>query len=44
MSDDRFRAAVAAGVIGAEEAHSDLLHSIVQVARAIFGAKGSSIW
>jgi GAF domain-containing protein len=44
MSDDRFRAAVAAGVIGAEEAHRDLLHSIVQVARAIFSAKGSSIW
>jgi len=44
MSEDRFRAAVAAGVSGSEQAYSDLLGSIVQVARAIFGAKGSSIW
>jgi GAF domain-containing protein len=43
MSEDRFRTAVAAGVLGAEEAHRDLLQSIVQVARAIFGAKASSI-
>jgi len=44
MNEDRLRAAVAAGVAGAEEAHRELLQSIVQVARAIFGAKGSSIW
>jgi GAF domain-containing protein len=44
MNEDRLRAAVAAGVSGAEEAHKDLLQSIVQVARSIFGAKGSSIW
>ena len=44
MNEDRLRAAVAAGVAGAEEAHRDLLQSIVQVARAIFGAKGASIW
>ena len=44
MSDDRFKAAVAAGVAGSEGAYSELLQSIVQVARAIFGAKGSSIW
>src|SRR5215217_867583 len=44
MSEDRLRAAVAAGVAGAEEAHRELLQSIVQVARAIFGAKGASIW
>ena len=44
MNEDRLRAAVAAGVAGAEQAHRDLLQSIVQVARAIFGAKGSSIW
>jgi GAF domain-containing protein len=44
MSEDRFRAAVAAGVAGSEEAYAQLLQSIVQVARAIFGAKGSSIW
>src|SRR5215217_9359501 len=44
MSEDRFRAAVAAGVAGSEESYGELLRSIVQVARAIFGAKGSSIW
>src|SRR5262245_52621302 len=44
MSEDKFRAAVAAGVSGSESAYSELLQSIVQVARAIFGAKGSSIW
>ena len=43
MSEDRFRAAVAAGVLGAEEAHRSLLQSIVEVARSIFGAHGSSI-
>jgi GAF domain-containing protein len=37
------RAAVAAGVLGAEEAHRSLLRSIVEVARAIFAAKASSI-
>jgi GAF domain-containing protein len=36
-------AAVAAGVLGTEESHRDLLHSIVVVARAIFNAKASSI-
>ena len=44
MSVDRFRAAVAAGVLGAEDAHRDLLQSIVQVARAIFSARASSIF
>jgi len=44
MSEDRFRAAVAAGVAGSEEDYRELLESIVQVARAIFGAQGSSIW
>jgi len=34
---------VAAGVLGTEESHRDLLHSIVIVARAIFRAKASSI-
>jgi len=42
MSDD-LRAAVGAGVLGSESAHRDLLQSIVEVARAIFGAKASSI-
>jgi GAF domain-containing protein len=36
-------AAVSAGVLGAEERHRALLRSIVEVARAIFGAKASSI-
>jgi GAF domain-containing protein len=43
VSEDRFRAAVAAGVLGAEEAYRALLQSIVEVARSIFGAHGSSI-
>ena len=43
MSVDDTRAAVAAGLIGAEEAHTELLDSIVEVARAIFGARASSI-
>ena len=44
MSEDRLRAAVAAGVLGSEESHRALLQSIVQVARAIFSAKASSIF
>jgi GAF domain-containing protein len=36
-------AAVAGGVLGAEERHRELLRSIVEVARAIFGARASSI-
>ena len=43
MSGEELRAAVAAGVAGSEAAHRQLLHAIVQVARAIFGAKASSI-
>jgi GAF domain-containing protein len=37
-------AAVAAGVIGADEAHRSLLQATVEVARAIFGAKASSVF
>ena len=44
MTDDSFRAAVAAGVIGAESAYASLLRSIVEVARAIFSAQRSSIF
>jgi GAF domain-containing protein len=44
VSEDRLRAAVSAGVIGSEEAHRALLQSIVEVARAIFSAKASSIF
>ena len=43
MSDD-LRSAVAAGVLGAEESYRALLRSIVEVARAIFKAKASSIF
>ena len=38
------RSAVATGVLGSEEEFSRLLRSIVEVARAIFGAKASSIF
>lgn len=38
------RAAVAAGVLGAEENYRALLQSVVDVARAIFRAKASSVF
>ena len=41
---DDLRAAVAAGVLPAEDEFALLLRSIVVVARAIFGARGSSIF
>jgi GAF domain-containing protein len=44
MSEDSLRAAVAAGVLGAEDAHRQLLQAAVEVARAIFGAKASTIF
>ncbi|MGB2875627.1 MAG: GAF domain-containing protein [Gaiellaceae bacterium] len=44
MSEDRLRAAVAAGALGAEESYRALLQSIVEVARAIFGARASSVF
>ena len=43
MSED-LKAAVAAGVVGSEESFRMLLQSVVEVARAIFGAKASSIF
>jgi GAF domain-containing protein len=43
MSEE-LKAAVAAGVIGSEESFRSLLQSVVEVARAIFGAKASSIF
>jgi len=43
MNED-FRSAVAAGVLGAEASYGALLTSIVEVARAIFRAKASSIF
>lgn len=44
MSEERLRAAVSAGVLASEEAHVALLKSIVDVARAIFRARASSIF
>ena len=43
MSEE-LKAAVAAGVLGSEESFRSLLQSVVEVARAIFGAKASSIF
>ena len=43
MSEE-LRAAVAAGVVGSEATFRSLLESVAEVARAIFGAKASSIF
>jgi GAF domain-containing protein len=43
VSED-LRSVVAAGVLGAEQHYRELLQSIVEVARAIFKAKASSIF
>lgn len=43
MTDD-LKAAVAAGVLPSEERFAELLRSIVEVARSIFHARGSSIF
>src|SRR5213592_3181538 len=43
MSEE-LKAAVAAGVVGSEETFRELLQSVVEVARAIFGAQASSIF
>src|SRR5215211_2471370 len=44
MSDGTLHDAVAAGVLSAEDGHRELLQSIVEVARGIFGARASSIF
>lgn len=44
MSEGDFRAAIAAELVGAEEGHAAVLKSIVDTARAIFGARASSIF
>jgi GAF domain-containing protein len=44
VSESELREAVAGGVVAAEEGQRELLQSIVEVARAIFGAKASSIF
>lgn len=43
MGNEDLRAAVAAGALAASERHRPLLQSIVEVARAIFGARAASI-
>ncbi len=43
MSAGDLHAAVAAGVLGSEERFRELLRSVVEVARAIFAAKASSV-
>ncbi len=44
MTEKRLESAVAAAVLPSEEAFGELLRSITVVARAIFGAKASSIF
>src|SRR5207248_336466 len=43
MAEEDLRAAVAAGALAASEGHRPLLQAIVEVARAIFGARAASI-
>lgn len=43
MAEEDLRAAVAAGAMAAREGHRPLLQAIVEVARAIFGARAASI-
>lgn len=43
MAEEDLRAAVAAGALAAREGHRPLLQAIVEVARAIFGARAASI-
>jgi GAF domain-containing protein len=44
VSEDELRAAVAVGVMGSEDRFRSLLQSIVEVARAIFGARAASVF
>lgn len=44
MSEHDLHDAVAAGVLAAEAGHRELLQSVVEVARAIFGARAASIF
>ena len=44
MSDDPRAAAAAAGAFASDERHRELLQSVVDVARAIFGAKAASVF
>jgi GAF domain-containing protein len=44
MSEERFKAAIAGGLVADDELHRTLLRSIVETARAIFAAKAASIF
>jgi GAF domain-containing protein len=44
MSAEELRSAVAAAVLGAEENSAALLRSVVEVARAIFGARAATVF
>jgi GAF domain-containing protein len=44
VSSDEIRASLSAGVLGSEEGHAALLRSVVEVARAIFEARASSVF
>jgi len=44
VTEERLQAAAAAGVLGSEEDYRALLRSIVEVARAIFSARASSVF
>jgi GAF domain-containing protein len=44
MSEETLKAAVAAGTLGSGDEHRALLGSIVEVARAIFGAQAASVF
>jgi GAF domain-containing protein len=44
MAEDHLRAAVASGALGSEERYRALLQATVEVARAIFGARASSVF
>jgi GAF domain-containing protein len=44
VSADEIRTSLSAGVLASEESHAALLRSIVEVARAIFDARASSIF
>lgn len=44
MSEDAYQAAAAAGTLASEEGHRALLQSVVDVARAIFGAQAASVF
>jgi len=44
VSEEALRAAVAAGTLGSGDEHRQLLQSVVEVARAIFGSQAASVF